>query len=106
MIMSNIIFDDYVSSQHENVIYDDLQLEICDDCFIFASNFYGKSSSLVTYDDDENFIIERAYSVTKFCIVTSKTSWMIIFLLFTCKIEKKGRSNLRRKKTNSCIRES
>jgi hypothetical protein len=81
MTMSNIMYDDYVSSQHENVIYDDFPLELCDDCFIFIINIQGKSSTLVTYDEDENFVTERAYSVTKFCIVTSKTSWMIIFLL-------------------------
>jgi hypothetical protein len=38
MSMSNIIYDDYVSSQHENVIYDDFQLEFCDDYFIFVIN--------------------------------------------------------------------
>jgi hypothetical protein len=38
MTMSNIIYDDYVSSQHENVIYDDFQLEFFDDCFIFVIN--------------------------------------------------------------------
>jgi hypothetical protein len=38
MTMSNIIYDDYVSSQHENIIYDEFQLEFCDDCFIFVIN--------------------------------------------------------------------
>jgi hypothetical protein len=39
MMMSNIIYDDYVSSQHENVIYDDFKLEFCDNCFIFVLIF-------------------------------------------------------------------
>jgi hypothetical protein len=40
-----------------------------------------KTSSLVPYDENENFVTERYYSVTKFCIVTSKMSWIRVFLL-------------------------
>jgi hypothetical protein len=37
--------------------------------------------SLVPYEDNENFVTERYYSVMKFCIVTSKMSWIRVFLL-------------------------
>jgi hypothetical protein len=38
MTMSNLIGDDYISSQNKNIIYDHLQLEFCDDFFIFVIN--------------------------------------------------------------------
>jgi hypothetical protein len=37
--------------------------------------------SLVPYDENENLVTERYYFVTKFCIVTSKTSWIRVFVL-------------------------
>jgi hypothetical protein len=58
-----------------------LQLEFGDDFFIFVINNYGKTSSLLPYDENQNFVTERYYSVTKFCIVTSKTLWIRVFLL-------------------------
>jgi hypothetical protein len=58
------------------------QVRVLWQLFYFRLNIQGKSSTLVTYDEAENLVTERAHSVTKFCIViTSKTSWMIIFLL-------------------------
>jgi hypothetical protein len=59
MTMSNLIGDDYVSSQYENMIYDDFFLVFCNDIFIFVINDQGKTSSLVTYDEYENLVIER-----------------------------------------------
>jgi hypothetical protein len=50
--------------------------------FLFSSLIIEeKTSSLVPYDENENFVTERYYSVTKFCIVTSKMSWIRVFLL-------------------------
>jgi hypothetical protein len=50
--------------------------------FLFSSLIIEeKTSSLVPYDENENFVTERYYSVTKFCIVTSKMSLIRVFLL-------------------------
>jgi hypothetical protein len=42
-----------------NLIFDDVLLVFYDIIFIFVINVRAKSSSLVTYDKDQNFVIER-----------------------------------------------
>jgi hypothetical protein len=49
----------HYNTPYENTIYDDFLLVFCGIIFIFVINVRAKSSSLVTYDEDQNFVIER-----------------------------------------------
>jgi hypothetical protein len=42
----------------QNEFYDDLLLLFCDAIFIFVIIFWAKSSSLATYDENGDFVIE------------------------------------------------
>jgi hypothetical protein len=53
-----IMFHHYNTS-YRNTIYDNFLLAFYDIVFILVINVQVKSSSLVTYDEDENIVIER-----------------------------------------------
>jgi hypothetical protein len=62
LTISKLICDDQffvIPIQYtQNEIYDDLLLLFCDAIFIFVIIFRAKSSSLATYDENGDFVIE------------------------------------------------
>jgi hypothetical protein len=49
----------HCNTPYGNTIYEDFLLVFYDIIFIFVINVRAKSLSLVTYDEDQNFVIER-----------------------------------------------
>jgi len=63
------------------IFYDDLFLFMYDINLEFVIILCAKAPSLVTHDENGNFVIESARSVTNFSVVTTESSLLNTFLV-------------------------